>query len=162
VGNDCGGDLMPAARSALDAGMRWPIDVVVRGRPYRCRQCGLEGLAVLFVHEDGVTVPEEVLFADAGVGLAYVRDLLAAHAHPHAGSIKARRTHPDAAERMSSGCRRCDAPFLASQLAADASQVLIDNTVDDLPVLTRETRPATEWALIRLANESTPPDLPLP
>ena len=131
---------------ALDNG----YELVVRGMPYRCPDCGRNDQVVAFVHvADPQPSPHEEVGTEAGMSLAFAADMLQAARHPLLASIK-RRSFPGGDETyLSNGCSHCDEIADPFQLADETALIQEKDEVHTLPILARGTRSIAEWALLR-------------
>lgn len=146
--------LVPSARDMVRTlASAYPdTDVCVRALPWRCRCCGRITPAFGLVHVDGCVQPVYVVDAASGLGLEYARDLLEIVGHPLVPTIKV-RTLRSGRSTFATGCVYCDTLIEPGPVRARLIENMIDNTVEDMPLILCLSRPELEMHLL---NQSIP------
>lgn len=146
--------LVPSARDMVRmlASAYPDTDVCVRALPWRCRCCERITPAFGLVHVDGCVQPVYIVDAASGLGLEYARDLLEIVGHPLVPAIKV-RTLRSGRSTFATGCVYCDTLIEPGPVRARLIEIMIDNTVEDMPLILRLPRPEFEMHLL---NQSIP------
>lgn len=146
--------LVPSARDMVRTlASAYPdTDVCVRALAWRCWRCGRITPAFGLVHVDGCLQPVYVVDAASGLGLEYARDLLETVGHSLVPTIKV-RTLRSGRSTFATGCVYCDALIEPAPIRAKLIEAMIDNTVEDMPLILRLARPELEMHLL---NQSIP------
>jgi len=146
--------LVPSARDMVRTlASAYPdTDVCVRALPWRCRCCERITPAFGLVHVDGCVQPVYIVDAASGLGLEYARDLLEIVGHPLVPAIKV-RTLRSGRSTFAAGCVYCDTLIEPGPVRARLIEIMIDNTVEDMPLILRLPRPELEMHLL---NQSIP------
>lgn len=148
--------LSPTSQHLVSMALDNTYELVVRGMPYRCPDCGRDDQVVAFIHiDDPQPSPHEAVGTEAGISLAFAADILQAADHPLLASIR-RRTFPGGDETyLSNGCSHCDEIADPFQLADETALIQENDAVGTLPILASGFRSIAEWAVLRELSYSS-------